>query len=78
MRVKSKKLVITFPTTTKAIAMEKECRINKKPGRLIPVPRELSAGCGMAWCAQLTDREELELFLEERALVFEEIYEILL
>ena len=51
MRPKTQKLVITFHTTAAAMAMEKLCHEQGLPGRLIPVPRELTADCGMAWCA---------------------------
>ena len=51
MREKKLWLVITFHTTAAAIAMEKLCRAQGLPGRLIPVPRELTADCGMAWRA---------------------------
>lgn len=40
------KAVVTFHTTTDAMAMEKACKEAGAPGRLIPVPREISAGCG--------------------------------
>ncbi|CQR71197.1 hypothetical protein SOV_47130 [Sporomusa ovata DSM 2662] len=49
-RQKQPKLVITFPTTTAAMAMEAACE--SKQGRLIPIPREISGGCGLAWCAE--------------------------
>ena len=49
MRPKTQKLVITFHTTAAAMAMEKLCHEQGLPGRLIPVPRELTADCGMAW-----------------------------
>lgn len=52
MRPKTQKLVITFHTTAAAMAMEKLCHEQGLPGRLIPVPRELTADCGMA-CARL-------------------------
>ncbi len=42
-------MVLTFSTTTSAMAMEKWCRKERIPGRLIPVPREITAGCGLAW-----------------------------
>lgn len=42
-------LVATFPTTTAAITMERLCGQLGLPGRLIPVPRSISASCGMAW-----------------------------
>ena len=52
MRKKEPKLIITFHTTAEAIAMEKLCKENQKIGRMIPVPREISAGCGLAWCCE--------------------------
>ena len=41
------------------MAMEKVCKERNVPGRLIPVPRAISAGCGLSWCADLTDREQI-------------------
>lgn len=37
-------VVLTFSTTTAAMSMEKRCGEHKIPGRLIPVPREITAG----------------------------------
>ena len=51
MRKKVMKLVVTFHTTSDAMAMEKVCKERNVPGRLIPVPRAISAGCGLSWCA---------------------------
>ena len=48
MRQKEWKLIITFHTTSDAIAFEKACKETGRSGRMIPVPRELSAGCGLA------------------------------
>ena len=48
MKEKVLTTVVTFETTTQAIAMERECKKNKFTGRLIPVPREISASCGLA------------------------------
>lgn len=53
MRKKELKLVVTFHTTADAMAMEKACKAEEVPGRLIPVPRVISAGCGLAWAAPL-------------------------
>lgn len=49
-RKKQPKLVITFPTTTAAMAMEAACESGQ--GRLIPIPQEISGSCGLAWCAE--------------------------
>lgn len=75
MRKKELKLVVTFHTTADAMAMEKTCKENQISGRLIPVPRSISAGCGLAWCARLEDREVLLKVMEKIGLEHEEIHE---
>ena len=59
MLKKKPTLIITFATTTQAMAMEKFCTRKGLPGRLIPVPREITAGCGLSWKAAPEDRETL-------------------
>ena len=59
-RVKRPSLVVTFPTTAAAMACEELCGSQSLPGRMIPVPGEISAGCGLAWKAAPADRESLE------------------
>ena len=49
MRERTPSLVITFSATADAMAMEKYCMEHQLPGRLIPIPREITAGCGLAW-----------------------------
>ncbi|MGM9677933.1 MAG: DUF3343 domain-containing protein [Butyricicoccus sp.] len=49
MREKKDYMVLTFHTTTEAMEMEKKCGERHIPGRLIPVPRAITAGCGLAW-----------------------------
>ncbi len=75
MRKKELKLVITFHTTADAMAMEKACREKDSPGRLIPVPRAISAGCGLAWCAPLEEREALQAVMKERGIGEEGLHE---
>ena len=65
MRKKELKLIITFYTAADAMAMESRCRQKGAEGRLIPVPQSISAGCGLAWCAPLSERGKLEQILEE-------------
>ena len=55
---KELKLIITFHTTTEAMAMEKACKESGAEGRIIPVPRSISAGCGLAWCAKLESMKQ--------------------
>lgn len=62
---KEQKLVITFHTTTEAMAMEKTCKETGAEGRIIPVPRAISAGCGLAWCAKPESRAALEELMQQ-------------
>ena len=74
MREKELRLVVTFHTTADAMAMEKACR---EQGRRIPVPRSVSAGCGLAWCAPLAEREKLCAVMEEQGIGPEGLHECL-
>lgn len=78
MREKKQYLVITFHTTAAAMAMEKLCREQGLPGRLIPVPRELTADCGMAWRALPEDQPVLSALAGQEALEVEGFYQLLL
>lgn len=49
MREKRNYCVITFSKTTEAMAFEKRCMAEGIPGRIIPLPVIISAGCGLAW-----------------------------
>ena len=62
MRKKREQLIITFSTTTEAMKMEKFCQGQDLPGRIIPLPSEISAGCGLAW---KTDPDQKPVFLEK-------------
>lgn len=75
MRKKELKLIVTFHTTADAMAMEKCCKENNVPGRLIPVPRIISAGCGLAWCAGPEERGKVEDVLKQVGIKEEEIHE---
>lgn len=75
MRKKELKLVVTFHTTADAMAMEKVCKENNVPGRIIPVPRAISAGCGLSWCAELSDREQIAEMMRKSGIEEEDMHE---
>ena len=77
MRKKVMKLVVTFHTTSDAMAMEKVCKERNVPGRLIPVPRAISAGCGLSWCAPPTRRTTLEKLMKDVGIEQEDVHECL-
>ena len=75
MRKKELKLIVTFHTTADAMAMEKVCKEQNAPGRLIPVPRSISAGCGLAWCAALDEREGIAEMMKRAGIEEEAMHE---
>ena len=81
--MKETKLYITFYTTAEAMATESVCRENNLSGKLVPVPRVLSAGCGIAWeCSpilkpsllELLEKEDIEPLIEMLKEIKEELY----
>ena len=75
MRKKELRLVVTFHTTADAMAMEKACKEHQVPGRIIPVPRAISAGCGLSWCAALEDRDEIVAMMRKAGIEEEDMHE---
>ena len=72
-----KRLIITFRCTTDAIAMEKSCKATGAPGRLIPIPRSISASCGLSWCANLDERDQIKAMMEKNGIQEENMHECL-
>ena len=77
MLKKTEKLVITFHTTTEAMAMEAACKQEQADGRLIPVPRVISAGCGLAWCAGLESEAALTAMMQQHHITPQGVYHCL-
>ena len=68
LREKTPHVVVAFDTLSDAMALEAAAKQHDIPGRIIPVPKEVDAGCGMAWSAPLEDREQLETALDAHKL----------
>jgi hypothetical protein len=77
MRSKALSLIVTFPSTTQAMLMEAKCKEFNTPGRMIPIPGEISAGCGLAWKAEPVYREEIEQLIKDQGIQMEGMAEIL-
>ena len=75
MRTKELKLVVTFHTTADAMAMEKCCKERDVPGRMIPVPRAISAGGGLAWCAPLDSEQQVRAVMDQVGLRAEAMHQ---
>ena len=77
-REKTPKAVVTFATMSDAMAMEAAAREHGIPGRVIPVPSEIDAGCGLSWCADETDRDALADSLRRWNLAHEGVYRVMM
>ena len=75
MRKKRQYIVLSFASTARAMGWEKECAARGIPGRLIPLPSEITAGCGLAWMAERSWREEMEKLAALNGVTYEAVYE---
>jgi hypothetical protein len=78
MREKKPYKILTFHNTTEAMACEKKCADNQIPGRLIPIPTEITAGCGLAWRMPVEEYPVYQEKMEKLELKFETVTELLL
>lgn len=62
-------LVISFNSTCEAMKMQSAAEKLGLPGRMIPTPQRISAGCGMAWLAPVEAREAILRAMEERGIL---------
>ncbi len=68
MRKKELSLIVAFDETAQAMGAERCFQDRGLPGRLIPIPREITAGCGLAWKAAPQDQQCLKEALEALSL----------
>lgn len=78
MREKKKYMVLSFHSTTEAISFEKQCIQDQIPGRLIPIPREITAGCGLAWRIPADEYPVCRQKIQDRQMKYQDITELLL
>ena len=71
-------LVVTFDATAAAMAAEKYCLERGVPGRLIPVPREITAGCGLAWKAVVGQEEAVTAALEAAGIAYSGVHRVVI
>lgn len=78
MRQRKETWILTFEGTTQAMQMEQYARTHGLPGRMIPVPREITAGCGLAWKAAPEEGNKIRQALHAAEIGYEAEYRILL
>ncbi|MDO4289811.1 MAG: DUF3343 domain-containing protein [Eggerthellaceae bacterium] len=64
-------VVATFHTTTAALAMQDAGKRAGLRGRLAPIPRQLSAGCGFAWREPADNEAALRAAIEHAGIEVE-------
>ena len=72
---KQERVVFTFYTTTDAMAAEIQCK--DLGGRMIPVPGEITADCGLAWCAEPELAEALTDALNTAGIPVQGVYRLM-
>ncbi len=78
MREKTPKVVVTFATTSDALAMEAAAREHGIPGRIIPVPSDIDAGCGLAWAVDKCVEDSLIESLAAHRLAHEGVFDVMM
>ncbi len=77
MREKKIQTIVSFSSTSQAIAAELFLKEKKLVGRLIPVPKEIEAGCGMAFLCKEGTVEEIRELLETNGIGYKNVMDIL-
>ena len=75
---KQERVVFTFHTTTDAMAMESLCKEKNLGGRMIPVPGEITADCGLAWGAEPQLEEVLRSALNTAGIPVQGVYRLMI
>ena len=75
---KQQRVVFTFHTTTDAMAADSLCREKNLGGRMIPVPGEITADCGLAWCAAPEQEEILTDALFAAGIPVQGVYRLMI
>ncbi|MCF0110974.1 MAG: DUF3343 domain-containing protein [Erysipelotrichaceae bacterium] len=68
--------VITFPSTMDALNAEQLAKEYGMPGRMIPLPTAISAGCGLCWATEPEHSEKWTEFIKKQSVEYERITEV--
>jgi hypothetical protein len=71
-------VVATFDNTHHALRFEKTLKENEIKLTIMPVPRELSASCGLAVKFYLDEFDQVKTFVANNEILIKKYYEIIL
>lgn len=66
MLKKSEKLVAAFGSTHDALLCEQFCREASVPGRLIPIPTDITADCGLCFMMLPEEKDSFQAAIAEK------------
>lgn len=75
--MKENYIITTFYSTHLALKFENLLKENNLTVKIIPVPRQISASCGLAGRALSKDYDEILKLIEDTSFDLEEIYELI-
>lgn len=76
MEEKSKKIIITYFSSTDVMATEMVCNKKGIGGRIISTPPHIAAGCGMSYIIGIEKKAEIEDILASEKIKYDKIIEI--
>lgn len=76
MLKKKLKLIVTFHTSSEAMATEKVCKDAGIVGQLISAPRDLTSDCGISYAAEVGDKGRIEELLNSKKIEFDRMVEV--
>ena len=60
------------------MSVEDYCLKHHIEGRLIPLPKEISAGCGLAWKCDVTKANEMKQVLADLKIKFDKMTKLVI
>lgn len=76
MLKKELKLIVTFYTSSEAMATEMCCKDAGIDGKLISAPRNLTSDCGISYATDVGNKDKIEALLKEKKIEYEKMVEI--
>ena len=58
-------IIVTFETEYDALQFADLCKKSKIDGRLMPIPRKLSAGCGISWRSEVLLEQAIQTLVQQ-------------
>lgn len=78
VHIKQAYAVVTFDTTTQALAMERRAKQLHIPGRIIPTPAAIVATCGLSWAVPVEREDEVRAMLTRHEIPYAGIHQVAL